>query len=169
MIDLKAAFHKVINGLIYKLAQGQDEIDDVMDSVDIPAALHPATRKLMRNGNIIERRVDNEHIATMLAEAHRGTWFYTKLEASFARPRLGSRPGVPTADFTFNVPMSEVTKDYHHAACLGEVYVDTPSSGHIMQQDDEPKAITSTSCVDDVKAAATTEDGEKLDSIITAM
>ncbi|CAK0812998.1 unnamed protein product, partial [Prorocentrum cordatum] len=169
MIDLKAAFHKVSNGLKYKLAQCQDEIDDVMDNVDIPAALHPAIREIMRNGNIIERHVNNDHITTMPAEAHRDTWLDINTEASFARPRLGSGPGVPTADFTFNVLMSEVTKDYHHAACLGEVYVDIPSSDRIMQQDGEPKVVTSTSCVDDVKGAATAEDGDNLDSIIATM
>eukprot|EP00959_Pyramimonas_sp_CCMP1952_P246168 5145361-Pyramimonas_sp.AAC.1 len=65
----------------------------------------------MRNGIIIGRHVGNDHITTKLAEARRGTWFYINAEASFARPRLGSRPGVPAADFTFNVIMSEVATD----------------------------------------------------------
>eukprot|EP00959_Pyramimonas_sp_CCMP1952_P434593 9100175-Pyramimonas_sp.AAC.1 len=157
MIDLKAAFHKVINQLVYNMQPYEDHIRDVIDNIDIPEAMIPA---------IVNKHVTDQHIVEVLTEAYKGTWFFIHREASCAAPRLGTRPGVPTADFTLNALMADVTADYHQRATTDGVVVTMPEAPQHFQQSDSTKTISSTSFVDDVKAAATTNNGNDIHQLV---
>eukprot|EP00959_Pyramimonas_sp_CCMP1952_P038374 802752-Pyramimonas_sp.AAC.1 len=91
----------------------------------------------------------------MLTDAHRNTWFFTERDPDFAAPRLGTRPGVPIADFTFNALTSAVTKDYHEEAIKADATVRVPGSPPAFCTNLEVQHMTTTSFVDDAKAMAT--------------
>eukprot|EP00959_Pyramimonas_sp_CCMP1952_P344533 7216155-Pyramimonas_sp.AAC.1 len=79
-----------------------DGIDNRICHLDIPQCMQPAIQALMNNSGIVSAHIDNEHVLSMLAEAHRNTWFFAERDSDYAAPRLGTRPGVPIDDFTFN-------------------------------------------------------------------
>eukprot|EP00959_Pyramimonas_sp_CCMP1952_P226912 4744136-Pyramimonas_sp.AAC.1 len=75
----------------------------------------------------------------MLTEAHTGTWFFIHREASCAAPRLGSRPGAPIADVTFNALVADVAADYHQRATADGVVATIPEAPQHLQQSDSAK------------------------------
>ncbi|CAK0797405.1 unnamed protein product [Prorocentrum cordatum] len=169
MIDLKAAFHKVVNQLVYNFTQTKEQLDDLLAHIDIPHVMLPAIEALMTDNGIVNQHVDNQHIVDMLTEAHTGTWFYIDDQCSYAAPRLGTRPGVPTADFTFNMLMADVTRDYHDHAVEDGATFDIPHAPPRLRACDHNATLSSTSFVDDVKAAASTADGTMIHALITKM
>eukprot|EP00959_Pyramimonas_sp_CCMP1952_P363623 7614482-Pyramimonas_sp.AAC.1 len=78
--------------------------------------MQPAIQTLVTNNGIASTHIDNKNLLSMLTEAHRNAWFFTERDSVYAAPRLGTRPRVSTADFTFNAPMPAVTKAYHEEA-----------------------------------------------------
>ncbi|CAK0827529.1 unnamed protein product, partial [Prorocentrum cordatum] len=145
----------------------EDQISDVINNIDIPDAMIPAITHLMTNDGIVNKHVTDQHIVEMLTEAHKGTWFYIRREASWAAPRSGTRPGVPIADFTFNALMADVTADYHQRATTDGVVVTIPEAPQHFQQSDCTKMVSSTSFVD--SRAAMTSNGNEIHQLVSTM
>eukprot|EP00959_Pyramimonas_sp_CCMP1952_P408500 8561438-Pyramimonas_sp.AAC.1 len=95
----------------------------------------------------------------MLTGSHRNTDFFTERGSGYAAPRLGTRPGVPIADFTFNALVSAVATDHHEKAITANAAVRIPDSPPSFCTNTEEQHMTTTSSVDDVIAMATVTDG----------
>ncbi|CAK0792473.1 unnamed protein product, partial [Prorocentrum cordatum] len=164
MIVLKSAFNKVATNLAYDTQMSTDDIDNLICHMDIPQCMQPAIQTLINNNGIVSTHIDNKHMLSMLTEAHRNTWFFTERDSEYAAPRLGTRPGVSIADFTFNALMSAVTKDYHEEAIKADATVRISDSPPASCTNPEVQHMTTTSFVDDVKAMATVTDGNAIET-----
>ena len=160
-IDLKDAFYRVVLQFAYKLPTTPEELNDLLHDISIPEALLPALEAAMEGAPVFDHNVEDEHLCALLRDAHTDMWATTKGSQRFAKPRTGTRPGVPASDLTFNYVFARVTGHIAEDIIKADIHIDIPideSHMHLSKGrtttpgEDGGRALTDTSFVDDMNA-----------------
>ena len=101
--DLQAAFYSVIVDLVHKLPRDPDDLKVILDTIAIPAWILPMLERVLQSPARYDHLMGTDHLAELLTEGNLDRWTTHKDSDKVMRPRKGSRPGVPLADFDFNV------------------------------------------------------------------
>ncbi|CAK0840247.1 unnamed protein product [Prorocentrum cordatum] len=102
-LDLREAFHSVIREFCMQLPTSADELNDLIESIDIPGFLRPALKERLQQPAYNNQHIDDEHLCHMIADHHTSNWMTAKSAKDYQLPRTSTRPGVPYSDVAFNI------------------------------------------------------------------
>ena len=108
-IDVKAAYYSVLRQVLLPMPTSSADLDDLLESVEIPIALVPLVEHLLANPCLLASYT-SAHLLAVLADVHQDTHFLVEGVGSVARTRKGTRPGDPLADMLFNIMLAPLLR-----------------------------------------------------------
>eukprot|EP00959_Pyramimonas_sp_CCMP1952_P036453 763103-Pyramimonas_sp.AAC.1 len=105
--DLRAAFYSVINGILSRFAQTSESIEDMFEELGVPLAFVPLCDKIVQQPGLLDQLPDR-HLLTSVVDTMKSTWFQVKGADQVVQPGGGTRPGMPLADYLFNIDFSPI-------------------------------------------------------------
>ena len=94
--------------MLFPVPLSREEYFDVLGSVDIPLPLVPVVEAAMACPAMPPEITSDEHLTSVLTDAHLDTWFHVQDANDVAATLKGTRPGDCLADLLFSVLLSLV-------------------------------------------------------------
>ena len=167
--DLKAAFYTVVREILLPLDTSEDDRDAIVAAAPTPPALVPVLQAMMANPFLDPAKINDAHLADLLNDAHRCTWFAVKDAPAIGATRTGTRPGGSLADLIFNLVFLPMLRDLRDELKARDITVLLDCSPHpVFAQGlaQEDAFLSEVAFVDDLAIPTMTSDNDNIEAHI---
>ena len=110
-VDVVGAFASVVREIVIGRLTDASQVAKICAKLRLEQSLGQEVVNLARRGGVLSDAGASPHLAALIREAHRNTWFAIEGLDTIVKISAGTKAGDPLADLVFNLLMAAILRD----------------------------------------------------------